>query len=359
MQTNLQHINTLPMPTWRWLGVNEAAFSGQLPEMKEASLQAPSLPQSVTLLNAPPTAAGTIATGMGQEVESFIEANTNAGQLLHIAPGAVPATQLVYRYTLTQNNPSVVDDTVILAEKNSKITLVQVFASQDASPHLHAGRTRIIAQEGSEVYLVQLQLLNGSSTAFCSVGVQAHKNAKVHLTQVELGAQHSFAGSEATLAGQGSHMENNTVYLGGGAQQLDYNYITRHIAPETTSNMQAAGALFGSSGKIYRGTIDFVSGAARSVGHQQENILLFSPKARNRTTPLILCGEENVEGQHAATIGRVDEAKQFYMQTRGLSEDTIKRLMVEAQFSPILAALPGEALQNEVAQRLAQQMAEM
>ena len=67
--------------------------------------------------------------------------------------------------------------------------------------------------------------------------------------------------------------------------------------------------------KILRGTIDFRRGAKRGVGHESEDVLLSSPHARNRTAPLILCGEEEVEGQHAASIGRLDEAKLYYLRS--------------------------------------------
>lgn len=61
-------------------------------------------------------------------------------------------------------------------------------------------------------------------------------------------------------------------------------------------------------------------------------MLLFSPNARNRTAPLILCGEEEVEGQHAASVGRLDENKLYYLRSRGLSEAQARRLMVDARF---------------------------
>ena len=78
--------------------------------------------------------------------------------------------------------------------------------------------------------------------------------------------------------------------------------------------------LTGSADKILRGTVDFQRGAKRGVGHESEDVLLFSPSARNRTAPLILCGEEEVEGQHAASVGRLDENKLYYLRSRGLSE---------------------------------------
>ena len=69
-----------------------------------------------------------------------------------------------------------------------------------------------------------------------------------------------------------------------------------------------------------------------------------APHARNRTAPLILCGEEEVEGQHAASIGRLDEAKLYYLRSRGLTEAQARRLMVDARFAPAIEKIPLAAL---------------
>ena len=102
-----------------------------------------------------------------------------------------------------------------------------------------------------------------------------------------------------------------------------------------------------------RGTVDFQRGAKRGVGHESEDVLLFSPNARNRTAPLILCGEEEVEGQHAASVGRLDENKLYYLRSRGLSEAQARRLMVDARFAPAIDKIPLESLQDEVRENVA------
>ena len=85
-------------------------------------------------------------------------------------------------------------------------------------------------------------------------------------------------------------------------------------------------------------------------------MLLFSPAARNRTAPLILCGEEEVEGQHAASIGRLDEAKLYYLRSRGLSEEQARRLMVDARFAPAIEKIPLDTLKNEVREAAARRL---
>ncbi|MDL2323520.1 SufD family Fe-S cluster assembly protein [Ruminococcaceae bacterium OttesenSCG-928-A16] len=357
MKTSLQNINALPMRTWRWLGVNDTVIEAEVPAIAPlANLPNPTLPTGIAPLASLPAQFNTIATGMGAAAKNFVLEHKNAGAALHAAAQNGSDTPIIYAYNLNANTPAVVDNTEILAEENSQIVVVQIVTSTDDAPVFHAGLTRIVAKAGASVKVVQLQMLNNDATHFNNVGVWADERANVELVQIELGSKRALAGCHSVLAGYKAHMDISTAYFGSGQRSQDFNYVTQHIAPATTSEMQAAGALFDDSEKIYRGTIDFVKGAARAVGHEQENVLLFSKNARCRSVPLILCGEENVEGQHAATIGKVDEAKMFYLNSRGLNEEEAKRIMVEAQFAPLLAKVPLEDLREEIAAYLAERM---
>ena len=131
-----------------------------------------------------------------------------------------------------------------------------------------------------------------------------------------------------------------------------YNDVSVQIGKDTLCEMHTAGVLTGSADKILRGTVDFRRGAKRGVGHESEDVLLFSPTARNRTAPLILCGEEEVEGQHAASVGRLDESKLYYLRSRGLSESQARRLMVDARFAPAIEKIPLEELRTRCAKLL-------
>ena len=72
--------------------------------------------------------------------------------------------------------------------------------------------------------------------------------------------------------------------------------------------------------KLFRGSIDFVKGCAGSVGNEKEDVLLLGDDVVNQTIPLILCAEEDVEGNHGASIGELDEKTLFYLMSRGIYE---------------------------------------
>lgn len=95
-----------------------------------------------------------------------------------------------------------------------------------------------------------------------------------------------------------------------------------------------------SAKKAFRGTIDFKKGSSGSVGDEQEDALLLSEDVVNKTMPVILCQEEDVEGRHGATIGELGEDILFYMQTRGIDEEEAKRIMIKARLDSVAKLIP-------------------
>ena len=326
MKEKMIKVNDLPSPTWNHLGVNAAYF-----------------PDGV-LQNVSPVTPGpqfdNIETSAGEEIKKFTLDNCNSFELVK-ADG--DAGVFCKKHDIED---ALCDVTLIDAEKDSKVTVFRSYISD--KPVYHSGLTLIRAGENSDVTLVQVQLVADGGRHISSVGVTQEKESKVRVVQIELGASAAFAGALSDLCGDGSRFECGTFYFGDGVRRTDLNYIARHRGRATSCEMKAAGALLGKADKVYRGTIDFKRGCAGSVGHESEETLLFGEKARNRTVPLILCEEEDVEGNHAATIGKIDKNRLFYMQSRGISEREIKKLAVTAQIIPLLSEIPDEECKGRI-----------
>ena len=143
----------------------------------------------------------------------------------------------------------------------------------------------------------------------------------------------------------------NTKYIGSGTQNHDFNYSIKQRGRNTSSNLDANGILAGHAKKTLRGTIDFVHGCKGSVGNKRESVLLASVSAQTssnlsdiecanaqqtnseitcKTVPVILCDEEDVSGNHGATIGHVKTETRFYLHARGLSDGDIEKLFLSS-----------------------------
>ena len=79
-----------------------------------------------------------------------------------------------------------------------------------------------------------------------------------------------------------------TVYMGDRERLIDMNYLMNHYGRETMSNMEVKGVLQDKCNKIFKGTLDFKKGSAKSVGAEEEYAVLLSDKVRNRSVPILL-----------------------------------------------------------------------
>lgn len=76
--------------------------------------------------------------------------------------------------------------------------------------------------------------------------------------------------------------------------------------------------------------------------------MLLSNEARSIALPMLLCAEEDVEGNHSTATGKVDEKALFYIMSRGVSKKEAMKLVVKAKFNKILEKIKDEELKNEI-----------
>ena len=69
---------------------------------------------------------------------------------------------------------------------------------------------------------------------------------------------------------------------------------------------------------------------------------------KNKTIPLILCAEEDVAGNHGATIGRLDENLLFYLASRGMEEREIYKMLELSRIAAVIAEIPDEKMRDEL-----------
>ena len=248
-------------------------------------------------------------------------------------------------YRATDDNS--LNSHIIYVSEGSELTLIEVFESENRE-NLVGLQTRVYVCENARVKLVRINMLSESTEHFDDLGFHLENNAKAELIQLELGGKRSYVGVRTELVGRKSEYNSDTGYLCRGESLLDMNFITNEWGKKVSCNMDASGVLLDNSTKVYRGTIDFKEGAKGARGFEKEDTLLFSPKIINKSVPLILCHEEDVEGDHGATIGRIDEKLMFYIKSRGIDEKAAKQLMTEAYINAVTEKIGDDETEDRV-----------
>lgn len=203
-----------------------------------------------------------------------------------------------------------------------------------------------VLEEGALLRLIQLTGDGGENVN--TVRVTCGEQARFEWYRVILGGGPVYDQCTAELAGDGSSFTAEIGYRLSGENLLDMNVEAIHLGRRTKSAISASGVMSGESRKILRGTIDLRKGCKGSEGNEMEEVLLLDPRVRNRSVPVILCAEEDVVGNHGASIGRLDEGLSYYLQTRGMTPEEVERMMARARLEAVIRKIPEEAVRNRL-----------
>ena len=232
----------------------------------------------------------------------------------------------------------------IHAPEGQTVTVFETLRSEDKL----LVRTELHVEKNARVRLVQIQNMAQGSLLRLENNGRCAENAQVELIQILLGRGDVYSDGHFALNGTGAGFQAGIGYLGQKQQTVDLNLVVDHWGQKTTSEINAAGALKDDARKIFRGTIDFKRGSAGSVGNEQETVLMLGDGAVNKTVPLILCAEENVVGNHGATIGELDEDTLFYFESRGISAAEAENIMACAAIERLARTLQDETAQAAI-----------
>lgn len=232
----------------------------------------------------------------------------------------------------------------IFAKKDSLGTVVFVYKGESDS----LIKTDVYIEENANLKIIKVQLLGKDCLNIDDTAIFQKENSKVHFVQIELGGKHVNSGLHVVLQGNNARFVSDTAYFTKGEQLLDMNHIVDHYGKKSESKMFVYGSLKDNSKKTYRGTIDLKKGCCGAKGNETEEVLLLSPKVVNKSLPVILCDEEDVEGEHGSTIGKLSKQMLFYMQTRGITEDVAEILFSRARIQAAADLILNENVKNEI-----------
>lgn len=234
-----------------------------------------------------------------------------------------------------------IDDVVeynhIHVKKNIKATLIVHY--HDDQKRVHHGITKITIDEGGELKLIKIQNMTIDSQYVDAVQTEIEDRGRLSVVDIQVGSANMIVNYDTNLKGYQSHCEYNAMYMAADNRGIDLSYTVNHIGKKSTSNILGKGVLGGAAKKVFRGTLHFERGAIASIGKEEEFVLLLSDDVKADSIPALMCTEDDVIGEHGASIGQLDEDRLFYLMSRGLSEKASKLLVIQASYKEILQAI--------------------
>lgn len=255
-------------------------------------------------------------------------------------------------FDFDENNLTLIEDIEIIANENAKATVIVKYQADSDLACFHNGILRVNAKKGAKVNIIFINLMNLKSNHFMAIENTVEENAKVNDCIIDLGGKNSVTNLYSNLLGNSSENNIDTVYVGKENQMFDLNYIGELKGEKSKINIEVQGALKDIAKKHFKGTIDFKKGCKKAKGNENEACILLSETAKSLALPMLLCSEEEVEGNHSCSAGKMDEKELFYMMSRGFEAKDAMKLMVRARFHKILEKIKEESLQAFILRKI-------
>lgn len=279
--------------------------------------------------------------------------NNEANQEIYINIDKQLVSPIIVDFELDDEQNVLVDNVVIRVEEGIEATVILKYKTQnEAVKAFHNGACTVKAKANSNVRVIILNLLNQNSENYYSMNNKVEENANLEYVIADFGGSKTVTNYYSNLVGNTSNNEVNTMYLGKDEQLLDLNYIAEVYGKKANIDIEVYGALKGNSKKNFKGTIDFKTGCKKAVGNENEYCMLLSKTAKSKALPMLLCSEDDVQGNHSNSAGKIDEDKLYYIMTRGISKKEAQKLIVKAKFNRVLDRIDDEDLKQELIEEI-------
>lgn len=282
--------------------------------------------------------------GLGEELINEVIKNANQSYNIEINKNS----NLVFNFNFDEKNKDLIENINITVEENTNTTIILKYKSSNNLECYHNGIIKLFAKKDSKVNIVIINLLNDISNNFLSIENKIEENSNVNYTIVDFGGKNSVTNYYSNIKGDFAKNQLNTIYLGKDKKVLDLNYIAELYGKKSTVNIEVQGALKDKAKKNFKGTIDFKKGCKKAKGEENENCMLLSDTAKSIALPMLLCSEEDVEGAHSASAGKVGNKELFYIMSRGFNLKEAEKLLVRANFNNILDNIKDEEIKEEI-----------
>ena len=293
-----------------------------------------------------------IECGMGQEVTDYVESQAFKSDFYSVPAHTKREEPIVVAVSAAQNQCA--NTGVIVREGAEATVVIAAFAgdvdgdaptgsdaNDDALP-TSAALTRIVVETGAKLHLIEMLGVNEGQQHLESVGLEIHQDAAVDVKQYALGGSTIGLGLTANLVGAQARLDLNNRYHATHEETLDINHLVRMRGTSTRALLTESGVLNEASKKTLRATIDLVRGAKDAQGNEIETVMILGDDVVNKTMPAILCDEDDVAGNHGATIGSVSPEQLDYLAARGLSHQAAEQMFIRALFEDAIINAPEE-----------------
>lgn len=244
----------------------------------------------------------------------------------------------------------------IVVGENSKARLIVVFENPFHGETLANETINVLQKPNSqfEINFVQnnipnLYLIN-------NVNLVQQGNTYSKSNTISLNTRFVRNNLNVSFDGEYSEAHLNGIYFVDNDEFVDEHTVIRHNKPNCSSNENFRGVLDGRSRAVFNGKIFVARNAQKTNAYQSNKNILLSDEARINSKPQLEIYADDVKCTHGATAGYLDREMLFYIESRGISKDKAKSLLLNSFVSENIEQIELPELRDSIKEEIAKKL---
>jgi Fe-S cluster assembly protein SufD len=272
--------------------------------------------------------------------EAFVE----DGAFIHVPRGVEIDKPIVVVHAASRSASALFPHTLVIADDNSRVTLVDHFVSAGDPRQLACGANDLYAGHGAKICYAAAQCWSRKALSLQFNSTVVRRDARVQSLNIHLGGAQARHESLSQLQAPGGFSEMLAVTVASGAREFDQRTLQIHQAPNTKSDLLYKNALLDKARTIFSGLIIVDPDAQKTDAYQRNANLMLSDDAESNSLPGLEIQANDVRCTHGATSSRIDPEQEFYLKSRGIPPKAADELLIFGFFEEVLNRLESEEL---------------
>ncbi len=276
------------------------------------------------------------------------------GMFLQVPPNLSVETPIHLLFIHAEQNEFMTNPrNLILADKNSQITLIEEHVSHNAQGYFTNTLTDIVASDNARVNYYKIQDNDLSATHIADVFINQQKDSCVKTFSFAKGSALAREDIQISQQASGAEISSHGLYiLMHDNQHIDHHVHVDHFAAHGTSSMLYKGILDKKSRAVFNGKVFVHPNTKHINAHQANHNLLLSKEAEIFTKPELEIYAEDVKCTHGATVGQLDNESLFYLRSRGIEKNAANRMLLRGFEEEVYNKIEDEKIKQYIRQRM-------
>lgn len=267
----------------------------------------------------------------------------SGGTFLYVPKGITVRDPLQAYFRMNAPQMGQFEHTLIVVEEGADVHYIEgCSAPKYGKNALHAGCVEVFVKEGAKARYSSVENWSRDTFNLNTKRAIVEKDGTMEWIGGNMGSGTTMLYPCSVLVGEGARCDHMAIAFANAGQWQDTGAKVLHMAPHTSSKVVSKSISAHGGVAVYRGMLKVAPHAHGCIANVECDALLLDELSRTDTVPDMQIRNNDVTVAHEATVGKLSEEDLFYLQSRGISMEEAKAMIVNGFIEPIVRLLPLE-----------------